>query len=645
MKYFLFLLSMALASPALAAERCDGRYQAAAAMIDGAISRYDTVYSGGSHWHRLDHVGATLDLYRLWRGLPDLGMRGLEGDDQFENPFDTDSWAEAIAEAVELVENDPSGSSSEPERLKAAIVLDLATSVRRPADWWRAPDDAANPTVVQYTVARLAAERPLLDWLQTIITASDTPWSLAWHLDHGGQDHAAEYERLIADALDKYMAGRGIEWAVAAQLFWHQGTAHADALGRIAKDIEDKVLKCAASPAEYAAHAAGASVAGRYTGIALDRERMAVLPWSVQSVLARNAAMMAMARGGAAEAREVLERLVGITSEPGFRGWLNVARTYTAMSVEQLIEIHRGQELDSKSLRALNLLSVDDLQRLVQSGAFSGWTEASLLHGIFARLVALGRAGEARALLPQIAGKTPAAGAKIAIEEVKESLPDDVAMALVVSRTPGLSTWIKEGSRRSYQYYDVGIYYFDVHDSRELPKAFSAGGAIQGDFETWLLLPQKWYRFRYERGITWSAIERIHSARARWNNNPEDPVPAPAIFKSRSRQSLFGIAKLAALDEIAQLQGERRLIRQVSLTLLRWADSQSETWLKALLSDRDLVAEVLHRVVMLNRYESGGDIDGVPLGKRAFKLLHKRFPRSDWAKKTPHWYNGRQVDH
>ncbi|MBF0324722.1 MAG: hypothetical protein HQL42_06570 [Alphaproteobacteria bacterium] len=644
MKYFLFLLSMALASPALAAERCDGRYQAAAAMIDGAISRYDTVYSGGSHWHRLDHVGATLDLYRLWRGLPDLGMRGLEGDDQFENPFDTDSWAEAIAEAVELVENDPSGSSSEPERLKAAIVLDLATSVRRPADWWRAPDDAANPTVVQYTVARLAAERPLLDWLQTIITASDTPWSLAWHLDHGGQDHAAEYERLIADALDKYMAGRGIEWAVAAQLFWHQGTAHADALGRIAKDIEDKVLKCAASPAEYAAHAAGASVAGRYTGIALDRERMAVLPWSVQSVLARNAAMMAMARGGAVEAREVLERLVGITSEPGFQGWLNVARTYMADSVDTLIEIHRGHEPDTKSIRALNVLSVGDLLRLVRSEAFSGQAEIDILKGTVARLVALGRAGEARALLPRLTEKMVAIGDMTPIGVGTSSLPDDVAMALAVSRHPGLSPWIRGVGSHRYRYVDVGIYYFDEHGGRALPSAFSNGDAIQGDFETWLLLPQKWYRFQGMRGITWDAMERAHASRTRRQKNDETISP-PAIFPPPPDQSSFGLARLAALDEIGQLQGERRLIRQVSLSLLRWADSQSGTWFKALLSNRDLVAEALHRVVMLNRYESGGDIDGVPLGKRAFKLLHKRFPRSDWAKKTPHWYNGRQVDH
>lgn len=683
MKYLTFLASILLALPAIAAERCEGRYQAAAEMVDAAIGRYDTLYSGGMHWHQLDHIGATLDLYRLWRGRPDLGLRRLDiYDNAFDSHLQADSVGEVITEALGLVESEQAGSKPPSEQIKAAILLDLATSVSVPADWWRGPEkpprvsdeertaaqqnlmrhwyevatgtlpvpswlqepeSTSNLTGVQRALAHLAAENPLLDWLQTVIAASDTPWSLAWHLDEGRTDHNAEYERLIADALHKFKAGRGIEWAVAAQLFWHPGTVHADELRRIAKNWEDRVLKCEASPAEYAAYAAGASVAGRYTGIVSDHERMAALPPTVLSVLARNTAMLVMARGNVADAPEALNALSAIAPEKGFQPWLNVARTYTATSVEQLIDIHRGQDLDPKSVRVLNLLSVGNLQYLAQSGAFSGEVEVNLLEGTFARLVALGRTDEARALLPRLREKLAASGSKETIGAVEPSLPDDVAMALVVSRTPGLSTWITGGMGFGYRYTDVGLNLFDEHDSRELPKEFSDGSAIQGDFETWLLLPQKWYRFHSMRGFTWDAMERSYANQNRRQRGTE-MVPAPAIFNPQPNQASFGIAKLAAFDEIALLQGDRRLIRQVSLTLLRWADAASDTWLKNLLSNRDLVAEALHRVVMLNRYDSGGDIDGVPLGKRAFKLLHKRFPKSEWAMKTPHWYNGRQFN-
>jgi hypothetical protein len=642
MKYLAFLASILWAVPAIAAERCEGRYQAAAEMVDAAIGRYDTLYSGGVHWHQLDHIGATLDLYRLWRGRPDLSLRRLDiYDNAFDSHLQADSVGEVITEALDFVESEQAGSKPPSEQIKAAILLDLATSVSQPADWWRAPDGADKLTDVQRTLAHLATQRPLLDWLQTVIAASDTPWSLAWHLDDGSVDYHAEYERLIGDALHKFKSGRGIEWAVAAQLFWHPDTVHADELRQIGKDLEERVLKCQASPAEYAAYAAGASIAGRYTGIVSDHERMAALPPSVLSVLVRNTAMLVMARGSVADASETLKTLSAIAPEKGFQPWLNVARTYTATSVEQLIEIHREQQLDPKSVRVFNLLSVDNLQHLAQSGAFSGEVEINLLEGTFARLVALGRTDEARVLLPRLRKELAASGSKETVGTVEPSLPDDVAMALVVSRTPGLSTWITGGMGFGYRYTDVGLNLFDMYDSRELPKEFHDGSAIQGDFETWLLLPQKWYRFHSMRGLTWDAMERNHANQNRRQRGTET-VPAPAIFNPQPNQASFGIAKLAAFDEIALLQGDRRLIRQVSLTLLRWADAASDTWLKNLLSDRDLVAEALHRVVMLNRYDIGGDIDGVPLGKRAFKLLHKRFPKSEWAKKTPHWYNGRK---
>jgi len=49
------------------------------------------------------------------------------------------------------------------------------------------------------------------------------------------------------------------------------------------------------------------------------------------------------------------------------------------------------------------------------------------------------------------------------------------------------------------------------------------------------------------------------------------------------------------------------------------------------------VAEALHRVVRATRLgctsESSGDVS-----REAFTLLHKRFPRSEWAKQTPYWF-------
>ena len=51
------------------------------------------------------------------------------------------------------------------------------------------------------------------------------------------------------------------------------------------------------------------------------------------------------------------------------------------------------------------------------------------------------------------------------------------------------------------------------------------------------------------------------------------------------------------------------------------------------------VPEALHLAVQLTRTNSGcGSEEKTKLSKRAFQLLHKRFPKTDWAKKTPVHY-------
>ena len=47
--------------------------------------------------------------------------------------------------------------------------------------------------------------------------------------------------------------------------------------------------------------------------------------------------------------------------------------------------------------------------------------------------------------------------------------------------------------------------------------------------------------------------------------------------------------------------------------------------------------EALHLAVMTTRY-SCTDKDTARWSKAAFDLLHKKYPTSPWAKKTPYWF-------
>ena len=86
---------------------------------------------------------------------------------------------------------------------------------------------------------------------------------------------------------------------------------------------------------------------------------------------------------------------------------------------------------------------------------------------------------------------------------------------------------------------------------------------------------------------------------------------------------------LADWDEFKAITGEQRLTRAISLDIINWASAAPKD---------PFMAEALHRVVRLNKHEDGGDVDGQPLGKLAFEILHKNFPHSDWTKRTPYWW-------
>lgn len=52
------------------------------------------------------------------------------------------------------------------------------------------------------------------------------------------------------------------------------------------------------------------------------------------------------------------------------------------------------------------------------------------------------------------------------------------------------------------------------------------------------------------------------------------------------------------------------------------------------------IPEALHRVVRATRFAcGGGDPSRAQMSRAAFRLLHARYPGSEWAKKTPFWYD------
>jgi len=100
---------------------------------------------------------------------------------------------------------------------------------------------------------------------------------------------------------------------------------------------------------------------------------------------------------------------------------------------------------------------------------------------------------------------------------------------------------------------------------------------------------------------------------------PDGFVETPAFLGKDSRDQ--------AAREWQQIEATGTSIEALAEPVLTWAKSHS---------DDARVPEALHYVVRAYRY--GCDEPSRNYSKIAFKLLHDRYPRTEWAQKTPFWF-------
>lgn len=618
---------MLLLLPSLgwSAEFCSGQYKNVSETVHAALQKYDSLYSGGDHWHGIDDIGATLDIYRLWRNLPDWRLRELGSAE-----LDYDIYSQDIpraAEQLQWVAEQVDDANLQPQQKFDAIVgLDLAGSVTTPADAWL--DDAAS-------------QSPQWLWLQLVMTASDAPWAIAPHLALGNDVRLSAYARLRDVAWKRYEESGGIEWAVAAQTLTPTGDADAQA-DHLFLRWQAKVENCDASQGEYAAWAITAPL--RWASRGIGAEPIASfafpfqqLPIASQRLVIRNLSWTTLLEGlqpyHAADAAPRLAAIAKLadSSPANITPWVNVARTYLASTLEELKEVHQHHKVEAKSARAFNLLSAADMARLSETPGLSPDMRKALVMTAFTRHVALGNAEQAQDLIAQLKQLAPEHASNIE-KRLRQDLPPQIRLDLIVLDNPELSTWLVTADE---SFDDVGIRLRNSRPRRDLPRELAETRAIEQDLQAWLLLPQKWDRFAGVYGYTLNALDRIHASRAR---TTPATVTAPALFKATPGSANRYIEHWIAWNELPRLVEGNGLSHAISRDIVEWANSESDNWLKRLFIDQELMAQALSQVVRLNRREDGGMLGQLPSGRAAFALLHSRFPSSEAAKQTPYWY-------
>lgn len=111
----------------------------------------------------------------------------------------------------------------------------------------------------------------------------------------------------------------------------------------------------------------------------------------------------------------------------------------------------------------------------------------------------------------------------------------------------------------------------------------------------------------------------------------------PRARQGTGSQADWSDEELAFLSEIEKEEAEQQIQKlRVLETGPNYLSAQAIQWAKDAPND-PRVAEALHLAVRTTRY---GCVDDETSGfsKAAFRLLHRRYPNSEWAKKTKYWY-------
>lgn len=656
---------------------CEGKYAAAGEMLDLSIGRFGTLYAGNhSSGIGLD-VGATLDLYRLWHGLPDYNFR--EGADIYKpdwmqhqpprgpfvghyyshhyEPGFGPEWADfALKHALPYALAPNEAYLSAGPRDWVASTLDVLTVPGPAPDWWFNPDRAVDLSDTEAVVAWHAQRSDLVDWLLGATVQSAYPIFAAEQIqDRRGRRQSKVFGWQSAPQFDglgqrhwvKYIGTERMEWAVLAMLF--PLTQDQDiAADKLFAHWTEGARDCSASPAEYAAFAtvyydrSTRNVWARYAPEPLElikllpeRMRNAMITRAARGILARQTVDVSWPSGWypVDEARQDLAELAQLKRSERWDSYeLSSIRLFFTDSVDDLANLI-ALNLNIQNSRLIDLLSAANLRILAADQRLPLDKRSDLARVAFLRLFALGRIPEAESALQDYLVLRPTV--RFAAESaMAKAVEPEVKLALAALAMPELSVRVSVYRRGFGPDYPNFTAYFNRNDifSADLPDWLRTGGGLQVDVERWLQVGQFWFS---QKGYTEWGMRRLHDRRM------EIALPEPRFVgfpQQGPNDPGVPFGRLVALDELARLGPDTGLTQRLSAVVIAWAEAGSDTLPEMILQQNGPMPQALRQIVQLNRYRVRGDVLGVFAGKAAFRLLHDRFRFSAAARATPYWY-------
>jgi len=600
-RWFSIVMALALRGAAAEAEPCGGKFAAADQMLDTAFARYGTLYAGGSDYPDwiVPGMGADIDLWRLWNGLPDLAFRAAGRFDPNQDWGGDYTGFGGQTQDLNWLLHVAAREGDRPMPLVArymvARYLNALIGPGPYAGWWFDPETGGGFPLAEAVRAE-AKPFSLMEWLLVIQAQSDSPKAVDW----GNPYESCNFDRTnvalhafwqVRDLAASRAEVGGLAWEAVSALL-------SPPKGAVAQTCDD-------TAAEHARNAVIAwSLLAEKTLYDPSLELLDALPKGM-----RRQAMVHLAQANLScyycnrDRDTVLAELTARAPDADFAAWLSIGRSLQAGSVDALVAAQTPGSADWDLSAILNTLSLDDLTTFQARAVLPNDLRQKLWKVIAARAFVLGRSPEARAALSHLDKTWPAIG-----EALSGPGGEAVQVARAIIVTPGASTWATNWE----DWWDDATSWRQF----DLPRFAQTGGELEETLKAWT--------------SSGSAIWRA-SDRGRGGAAPPPPIISPSGRVVDDRP----IARLVAFDELGQFGRCNGLLYHLNAVLIPWAGDQAAWWRFA---DREQVAATLGQLARMNRWRQGVTLDRKPAAQQAFALLRGPYAHTDASRAARYWY-------
>lgn len=588
---------------------CGGKYKRAGALLSKTFDFYGTLYAGGYSYRGnqgVEWLQYTLNSYRLLTGLEPFKHQGFWTDEIYAPfPYDTEVRLRKALKFMWTQKDFPHSPFDTAIIINASTFSDI--SLRQYGDY-----DLDMSAERKEIYERVIQESSELRWLQAALEISleRHPWRTGTNYPNSYLE--AAMETIEREALDIAQIN---QWYALLSEHRYYGRPIPLRLQSFIDESIARVEACSASEREYTILLAGdLGLPERFVPANIRQQRLVK---DARFLTATHGADIGLDGSFHAQIKNLSERAVDPSE-------FALPLMLSAPDIDALAAAY---ELKSSSHRHLSALPTRHIERLSPRAAF-------------ARYLSLGDNDNAQRMFSQLGS-----------EDI--DMPQDLNLPLRVRQTIAglrmdcLALYL-DGHRGRR------LYRRDYHCHRNLPSYYATGEFVKTEASEWLyptFEPWKntksYYRQYGGDFMTDIRHDRRHRKKYHEYRNEDRDYhvhygPKYHPMEIGRLPDVLGTSNFALLmdrGELSRLTGDENLIRIMTLNITEWVESASSSERRV---HADLMAEALHRAVFISEHEPSGTIDGLPSGQKAFVLLHRYFPGSDWAQKTPHWFKTRE---